>query len=63
MIGLDAVFWSSFKYNLATGAVISGLKVNSLSDLSLKLYNWSTISSPDFVVNNFVFVYIFEVAF
>ena len=39
--------------NLATGAVISGLKVNSRSDLSLKLYNWFTISSPDFVVNNF----------
>ena len=33
------------------GAVISGLKVNSRSDLSLKLYNWFTISSPDFVVN------------
>ena len=31
------VFSSSLRYNLATGAVISGLKVNSLSDLSLKL--------------------------
>ena len=40
-----AVFSSSFKYNLAIGAVISGLKVNSLLDLSLKLYSWSTISS------------------